>query len=447
MPAFSPPPTFSPPASPLSAQSDPDPSIASLLAPTPVPVASQPSRRSSHILPRLPPSPSITHPVQQQRQPRSLKRELSPMRFAPPSPPPLAPLPPPPVTLDAEVLSRASTISSTYRRTQRVDALSRLEGKCADGAVGRLKPRLSQNFMHLSDDEDEEENWADRGMSIVVQDIIEEEPIDVVSIVNSKSHSRSRRHSLSRRRSSSRAGRSLSISVNGQPWLSLTPRQNAWGVLFNGEEDGDIDVEVDKIFGLDTASPKSQHADADSCASPKPKRSKRSFSPRMRTENENGSSGSAAANAAFATKPLQIKIAQPTPKYAFPASILPVPRTQTHSHSRSSSASRSRPRTVSDFGTSIPHAVAASASASAASQSQRHSRNQTHIHAHAHAHAHNHAHASRRISRTEWSTSTWTTTQQMGEEEPSFIDMRDDCLETESRPDSWRSLFEVGYAH
>ena len=404
VPAFSPPPTFSPPGSPLSARSDPDPSIASLLAPTPIPAASQPSRRSSHVLPKLPPTRSITHPVQ--RQSLSLKRDLSPMRFAPPSPPPLAPLPPPPVDpIDFDILSRTSTISSSYRRTQRVDALSRLEGKCADGAVGRLKPRLSQNFMHLSDDEDEEEHWADRGMSVVVQDIIEEEPV-----VNP----RSRRHSLTR--STSRTGRSLSISVNGQPWLSLTPRQNAWGVLFNGEEDGDIDVEVDKIFGLDnTPKTHTPESDVDSCASPKPKRSKRSFSPRFSPRKV--SPALPPSSSSRATKPLQLKIAQPTPKYAFPASILP----RTHSHSRSSSlsASRSRPRTVSDYGTSIPHAVAAS---------QRQSR----------------LPASRRDLRLDWSSASSTTAPL---EEPSFIDMRDDCLETESRSDSWHSLFEVACAH
>lgn len=334
------------------------------------------------------------------------------MRFADPSPPLLHSGP---VEIDAtsdksimsaDVLSRSSTVSTRYRRAQRSDALKRLEGRGADGAVGRLKPRLSQNFMSLSDDEDEEVETLSggRSMNVIVEDLSESN--EDQSPLSSGSQASD--------------NRGLSVSINGQPWYHLTPRQNAWGVLFGGEVDGDIDTEVDKIFGLDllpnpsSLQPDSPQSD-DSCASRKPKRSKRSYSPRISKES-------------FETYSFPKRTSTHPPAHLHPldapassssVSSSTKPSSRDHRPSKTAATSlgvpnlnaRVRPRTVSDFGSSNPHTLVQEARTRRPSQ-KRKPRLEVHI--------------------------DWHPT-----EEPSFIDMRDESLETESRSDSWHSLFEV----
>ena len=356
----------------------------------------------------------------------------------------------------AEVLSRTSTVSSGYRRAQRCDALKRLEGRGADGAVGRLKPRLSQNFMHLSDDEDEEEvvgPWpAGNSMNVIVEDLAGEHD------------------GQSRRSSASKSGPSenqdLSVSINGQPWYSLTPRQSAWGVLFGGEVDGDIDVEFDKIFGLDRLPqpPQPDSPQSDDSAPRKPKRSKRSYSPRSPRQSQQDQRGTdiSLAPVPFPSKHNSTTARSPPHLHLHPldasaststfspsiasSSTRSVSHSQSHSHySRTSKAPHQRSlapalsppnrdsyvrlRTVSDFGSSNPHSLV-----------QHETRSHGHHHRHHHQKARSGHHRQKKPPRLELRLDLAPI------DGPSFIDMRDESLESDSRSDSWRSLFEISCA-
>ncbi|KAL5537090.1 hypothetical protein ACEPAF_913 [Sanghuangporus sanghuang] len=445
VPMFSPPALVSPPDSPKSARNIPDPSLpitskSSVSGPgRPPSIIFSPSpRRGSYAFPTSPTSSIHTQ----------IQRELSPMRFADPSPPPFHT---DTSEIDviserslrsAEVLSRSSTVSSGYRKAQRWDALKRLEGRGADGAVGRLKPRLSQNFMHLSDDEEEEEVAgpapAVHGMNVIVEDLAGE------------NEGQSRQSS----KSDQLRSRGLSVSINGQPWYNLTPRQSAWGVLFGGEVDGDIDVEVDKIFGLDRlAQPQLDSPQSDDSAPRKPKRSKRSYSPRSPRQKDQRGGDISLAPVPFPSKHASIVARSPAHLHPLDASTSASTSSSTRSgpHSEVQASSRSskspqhplgplvsnsnretyiRLRTVSDFGSSNPHTLV-----------QHESRGHHHGHHH-HHHQKSRAgrHRQKKPARLELRLDL------VPIDGPSFIDMRDENLETDSRSDSWRSLFEVSCA-
>ncbi|KAL5531484.1 hypothetical protein ACEPAG_4361 [Sanghuangporus baumii] len=447
VPMLSPPALVSPPGSPKSARSIPDPSL---------PIASKssvsgPGRPPSIIFAPSPRHGSYAFPTSPTSSIHTqIQRELSPMRFADPSPPPF--------NTDtseidviserslrsAEVLSRSSTVSSGYRKAQRWDALKRLEGRGADGAVGRLKPRLSQNFMHLSDDEDEDEIASPapgaHSMNVIVEDVAAEKEVQSRQLSKTdwtRSHG-------------------LSVSVDGQPWYNLTPRQSAWGVLFGGEADGDIDVEVDKIFGLDRfPQPQPDSPQSDDGAPRRPKRSKRSYSPRSpRQTDQRG------ADISLAPVPFPSKHASTAARS--PAHLHPLDASTSASTSSTSSSTRSGPhsqaqdpsrssilpqpslgppasnsnwetyvrlRTVSDFGSSNPHTLV-----------QHESRSHHHGHHHHHKKSRAGLHRQKKPARLELRLDL------VPIDGPSFIDMRDENLETDSRSDSWRSLFEVSCA-
>ncbi|KAH8105551.1 hypothetical protein DFH11DRAFT_1733393 [Phellopilus nigrolimitatus] len=405
MALFSPPLPPSPLQSPLSAHSIPDPDFSDLLG---LPLSPGGTHSPKSVIHQPLPQPP-SHATLSPPRPSKPRRELSPMRFAAPSPPPF-PLPPVPSHFDSfsmnsvkssDVISCSSTVSSGYRRAQRVIALKNLEGRGADGAVGRIKPRMSQNFMSMSDDEDEYDGMSlHANINVIVEDAKEgAEPNGMHPRAGDESRSRG-----------------LSLSIDGKDWHNLTPRASAWGVLFGGEVDGDIDTEVDKIFGLDT-SPRSSSRDSDdSYGSRKTKRSKRSNSPHSSTASLPKKS------TVLSQPPAHLHPLSPSASTSSWSTFVPPALPQFESKHTTLSLSTSKPRvrqrTVSDRGASSSHTHVLEARA----RTKTLSRSRLPMPA-------------RLELRLDWA---------MGNTEaPSFIDMRDENLETESRSDSWRSLFEV----
>lgn len=398
------------PGSPQSAHSVPDPDCSSstLLSPhprRPVTMLHQPTPRQFDNL-----SPLDTQ----------LGRELSPMLFAAPSPP-LVPLHSHFDSFSSssvrspDVLSRTSTVSSSYKRAQRVDALKRLEGRGADGAVGRLKPRLSQNFMHLSDDEDEEAPAPmDTGIGVILEEVQgdQEAPLE---------HRRNSSQDRSRSRS---RGRSLSISIKEEQWYTLTPRQTAWSVLFGGETDGDIDTEVDKIFGLDNSPYNSDSQESvNSYVSHRPKRSKLSDSPKSSYLEPLAPYKS--SEYTFPSK--KTKSPGKSVTHPIPANLHPL---SPSSPSLSTSSPAARPLTL------MPHSLRSpylDPSSDIGVRQRTVSDSQTVKHESTKRTRRRHSRV-RLPARLELHID-W--------KQPSFIDMRDESLESDSRTDSWHSLFEI----
>ncbi|KAI5124224.1 hypothetical protein M0805_005074 [Coniferiporia weirii] len=397
VPMFSPPPPSSPPQSPLSSRSVPDRERPN---PFGLPLSPGGSRRSASFAQS---SPTQLADYKFPPHPPLPRRELSPMRFAAPSPPPL---PPTRSMYDAasagslrsfDILSRSSTISSGYRRAQRVDALKRLEGRGADGAIGRIKPRLSQNFMSMSDDEDEDGDMSLlAGINVIVEDTTKND-------------------ATPRTKRSSRAskGRELSVSIYGRALYGLTPQASAWGALFGAEEGGDVDTGIDEMFGLKTATPSRSDDPNASDGSRKSKRSKHFNAPLPTLQRS--------------ALPLRRASAQP------PAHIHPLSPSFSTSSSSPSIASFKllpdlpklalstpnhrgvRTRTVSDYGGSL------SSFRSRPIDTQVRPRK---------------SHQPRTPPRVELRLG-WAS------EEPSFIDMRDEGPDTDSHSDSVHSLIEV----
>ncbi|THH10744.1 hypothetical protein EW145_g1105 [Phellinidium pouzarii] len=391
----SPPPPSSPPNSPLSSHSAPD---MERFNPFGLPFSPQNSHRQASFMHG--PSAQQTGCLFPSHPPLS-SRELSPMRFSPPSPPPsrstrsnfdalsVA------STKSSDILSRSSTASSGYRKAQRVDALKRLEGRGAEGGLGRIKPRLSQNFMSMSDDEDDEEDLSLlAGIDVIVENTMED---------------KAGRHS--RRKSRASRNRGLSVSIDAKTWNSLTPHASGWGAVFSGEVEGDVNIEVDEFFGLD--SPSRSHHSNTSDGSRKSKRSKHSNGPHASRQQ----SVLPPTRRASAQSQAHIHPHAPSISTSTSSSFMVVPKAfpNPSAHSLTSFSNRAvRTRTVSDYGSSHPSSHFFDA---------RSRTRQTQLQSHM---------PSGLELRLDWAL-----------EEPSFIDMRDESLETDSHSDSWHNLFEV----
>ena len=443
---YSPPPPSSPPASPTSLHSVPDYERTD----NPFGVTFSPTNRRTVFLhspvPRRPISIGL-----------SSKRSVSPMRFASPPPsPPLVPhfddpVSPTTTTTSSSIfLSRASTVSSGYRRAQRVDALKRLEGRGADGAVGRLVPRLSQNFMSMSDDEDdgiEEEDEDELSMNTDISVVIDqamEEPEPAWDLTPGPSGSRKAPTQLTVKTSptststsrprSRTAERGLTVTIDSVQWYSSTPRASSW--MFYGDDDAgaaeDEEAAIEKGMPLDMAmsmtdlpSMSRSHSDGSN-----PRSSKRS-----RHSSSTNSIDSRTDAYLRPTKPTTSKNPKPVshPKAAAQNlhplsnvssySSLSASHTPPNNGSSSPSRSRSTPRSRSTR-TSISesHPPSTGASRSVSTHSQSRSRQP--------------APAPQLELRLDWLATPPA-------EYPNFIDLRDETFETESRSDSWRSIFEV----
>lgn len=423
---ISPPPPTSPPQSPSSTQSVPSGRRSNHLGLPTSPTESMAFHRLSSLTERdhvptiqlPPPHPPLPQPIP--------KRELSPMRFAAPSPPPLLNS-----HFDAfsvrslvsnGVLSRTSTISSGYRRAQRTEALKHLEGRGADGAVGRIKPRLSQNFMFLSDDEEEEEEnqppSVGRNIDVIVEEV-NEMKTDMEEAWN----------------------RIVRGNVAEFSWYEGTPHASTFKSVTTVEPqiDGDVGANIDEIFGLRPLSSSNTVLPMARSPSDKPRESKRS----RRTKSP-------------------LPLIQPLPQPAlplprasqsqFPPRLHTPPSTRSPSlspasigprslhrpsatHSRNSPApSRLHPheergirqRTVSDVGSSKSHNQLLT------SEARTRALRGGSPKAMPAAPAPRAPSSSRRPRFLD-----------VANEEPSFIDMRDEPPDYDSRTDSWNSLFEV----
>ncbi|KAF8817523.1 hypothetical protein BYT27DRAFT_7216612 [Phlegmacium glaucopus] len=131
------------------------------------------SRDSLRSIPSPKPAPSITLPELPKRTP-------SPISSVPPRLPSLVPIPalefplpsltisrtPAPLTvirhISVATKATSSTISTRVRRSNRLEALARLEGRSKNGPITiHSKPAQQRNFMNMSDDEDEEDKGGD----------------------------------------------------------------------------------------------------------------------------------------------------------------------------------------------------------------------------------------------------------------------------------------------
>lgn len=372
---------------------------------------------------RLPPP----HPPLPQPIPR---RELSPMRFAAPSPQPFLNSHFDSYSVQSiasnDVLSRTSTVSSSYRRAQRGEALKLLEGRGADGAVGRINPRLSQNFMFLSDDDEEEEETLEqeehpptlgREISVIVEEVSE-----------MKADMEEAWKRIIR-------GNAAEFS-----WYDGTPQPSPFATSNVNPMHDDVGTNIDEIFGLHPSSCTPSPIPRSPNDKPREsKRSRRSKSP--------------------------IPLLQPIPQHAIPLPTVsdssrsssrfrtpPSTRSQSHSPSITASqflplpspsaSSRTSPaptypqfkeshgirvRTISDVGSSKPHNQLLNSESRARALRKG---SPTEIPAQA-------ARAARVSSKSRT---------RFLDEEPSFIDMREEPLDSDSRTDSWNSLLEVSCA-
>lgn len=389
------------------------------------------------------------------------RRSVSPMRFA--SPPPSPPLVPPfddPVspttttTSSSMILSRASTVSSGYRRQQRVDALKRLEGRGADGAVGRLVPRMSQNFMSMSDDEDEilEEDEDDEismntDISVVIDQAMGETGVtwDLApgpsaprkTPPQSKASPASSSSSRPHHRSRTAKGHDLSVTIENAQWYSATPRASGWGMFYGDDADGaepeDEEAAIEKGRPLDAPVsdlPSMTRSNSDGC---NPRSSKRS---RYSNSNSSGMSD-------YSSTKSYLQPAQPSSK----SKIHPVSENRTRSKAAHNLHPLSNVSSVSSLSLYSQPTHRSSSPSRSRSRSTRTSVSELNVNGTSRsvsAHSQLRSDPSRSRSqlpilelRLDWLTPPSTA------EAPNFIDFRDETFETESRSDSWRSIFEV----
>ena len=295
------------------------------------------------------------------------------------------------------MLSRNSTVSSGYRRAQRNDALKRLEGRGADGAVGRLVPRVSQNFMSMSDDEDEDEEdeiLHHAGIDLIVEDTMREdeqwdsEGEDILAEPPKVNKSMK--------------GHGLSVSIDSAALYNITPRASAWGMFLSADDSKKHLHHSDKLVPFDLSGQEPDviylSTKTSSKTSKQSKRSSTSRSPRQEDRNLKSRS------------PSQLPgHLHPLSHYtSSSSSSSPQSQSQSRSHSKSSrSKSSSSPRS---------HSSSPRNGSTSRSQSQQ----------------------SRLPPRLDLLLELASSPNHG--DDPNFIDLRD---ETDSRSDSWRSIFEV----
>lgn len=391
----------------------------------------------------------------------TLRRSVSPMRFASPPPsPPLVPSFDDPVspttttTSSSVILSRASTVSSGYRRQQRVDALKRLEGRGADGAVGRLVPRMSQNFMSMSDDEDEilEEHEDDEismhtDISVVIDQAMGGPDVtwDLApgpsaprktppqSKASPASSSSVRPHHRSRA-----GGHDLSVTIENAQWYSATPRASGWGMFYGddagGAEPEDEEAAIEKGRPLDAPVSNLPSVTRSNSDGSNPRCSKRS---RYSNSNSSGMSD-------YSSTKSYLQPAQPSSK----SKIHPVSENRARSKAAHNLHPLSNVSSVSSLSLYSQPTHMSSSPSPSRSRSTRTSVSELNINGASSrsvsAHSQVRSDPTRSRSqlpflelRLDWLTPPSTA------EAPNFIDFRDETFETESRSDSWRSIFEV----
>lgn len=426
MAMFSPPPPLSPPQSPMSTQSVPTGRRSSHLELPSSPTDSVASHRPTSYVTEMDHGHSSRLPPPHPPLPRSIpRRELSPMRFAAPSPPPLLHS-----HFDAfsirsgvsnGVISRTSTISSGYRREQRTEALKHLEGRGADGALGRIKPRLSQNFMFLSDDEEENEGEElpslGRGISVIVEEV-DEMKADMEEAW----------------------ARIVRDNVAEFSWYDGTPHASTLNVSTTEtiEPQGDVNANIDEIFGLSPSS----YASSPMTRTPsdKPRESKRS----RRTKSP-----------LPMMQPLpqpSIPLPKPSPNRS-PARLYTPPSSRSPSHSPSFADPQSLPkppappmhtRTSPGPSHSHPydeHGIRLRTKSDVGSTSSRHQL--LSADARARALRKGSAKAVPNAPSPRAPSNSRPRFLDVDNEDPSFIDMRDEPPDNDSHTDSWNSLFEV----
>ncbi|KLO11625.1 hypothetical protein SCHPADRAFT_941939 [Schizopora paradoxa] len=347
------------------------------------------------------------------------QRELSPMMFASPPPsPPLAPrLDHAAATRPEGVLSRTSSVSTGYRTAKRGDALAQLEGR--GGYRGRRSAPVAQNFMSMSDDEDEDDGDGDtdrNGFEAIVEDVMEEES----AWQTSSGPSRTRSSSIER---------GLMASINDGPWYDLNPQKDPFTMLFDDDHES---IEPIRLSPFDHVvhHPSSSHSSIASSLR-RSKRSKFSRSPSREVFREKNIDSSKSTPQSSRKSLLPFR---PTPSSSRSHSqthLHPNSHSNTNTHSRSSPSSRPQ-SSIAPSSSVRSKSTPGSRTSSSSQHSRRNSSDQPSTKKRQPRH---HEPLQRLTLNLDWLSSKADIV--------NFIDMLDDAPESDSRSDSWRSIFEV----